>query len=280
MKNTFTISEISKIVDIPVDTLKHYDRIDLFKPAIVKPGSLYRYYTLEQIYTLVLIKDLRTMGMSIQDIRDYLKNRNVTKSLNLLEKKLNEIRNELEILNQKKLYLEGKLNTLRINHNMRYELDEIVEKALQERTAISFGVYIKNNEDKYFASRQLEKSITSSLPGMPGMICCTHGVFIPKEDLDSDILPESAIAFVFVHTSGSASYYTSLSRSIPAGHFICGFFEGRMLDRKPCLEKLLAYIRTHNMKIVGDTIQINHIDDNLTDSSAEFLYEIQVPVSC
>ena len=279
MKKTFTISEISKIVDIPVNTLKHYDRIDLFKPAIVKPGSLYRYYTLEQIYTLVLIKDLRTMDMSIQDIRDYLKERNVSKSLNILDKKLYEIKRDLEILNRKKCYLEGKLNTLKVSHNMRYELNEIVEKTLQERSAMTFGVYIKNDEDKYFASRQLEKSITASLPGMPGMICCTHGVFIPRDELVSDSLPHSAIAFVFVHTSETVPFYTAHSRTIPSCHFICGYFEGKMWDRKPCLERLLDYIQKQQMKIVADAIQINHIDDNLTDSSTEFLYEIQIPVS-
>lgn len=275
MKQVFSISEMSKIVDIPINTLKHYDRIDLFKPAIVKPDSLYRYYTLDQIYTLVLIKDLRTLNMSIRDIRDYLDNRNVNKSLSILEKKLNDIELELDELSKKKKYLQSKVNSLKINHNMRYELNEIVEKKLPQRAVITYGVCIKDNDDKYFASRQLEKSITGSLPGM---ICCTHGAFIPKGELSAGMLLGSAIAFAFISTLEFENY-SDISRIISAGNFVCGYYEGKMWDRAECLQKLLNHIEVSGLKVTGDAMQINHIDDNLTDLDNEFLYEIQIPVT-
>ena len=103
MKKTFSISEMSRITDIPINTLKHYDRIGLFKPAIVNPDSLYRYYTPEQIYTLVLIKDLRSINMSIQEIRDYLDNKNFKKSLDILQKELIETESELDALKKRLL---------------------------------------------------------------------------------------------------------------------------------------------------------------------------------
>ena len=265
---------MSKIVDIPINTLKHYDRIDLFKPAIVKPDSLYRYYTLDQIYTLVLIKDLRALHMSIQEIRDYLDNRNVNKSISILEKKLSDIETELDELSKKKKYLQSKVNTLKVNHNMRFELNEIVEKKLPQRAVITYGVCIKDNDDKYFASRQLEKSITGSLPGM---ICCTHGAFIPMEELAAGELLGSAIAFAFINTHETEEY-SDISRIIPAGTFLCGYYEGKMWNRADCLRKLLDHIKVSGLKIAGNAMQINHIDDNLTDLDNEFLYEIQIPV--
>ncbi len=273
MKKTFSISEMSRITDIPINTLKHYDRIGLFKPAIVNPDSLYRYYTPEQIYTLVLIKDLRSINMSIQEIRDYLDNKNFKKSLDILQKELIETESELDALKKRKYYLQSKLNTLKITNNMRYEINEIVEKSIPERWVISYGVYMKNNDDKYFASRQLEKSITDSLPGI---ICCTHGAFIPQRELEQGLLMESAIAFAFVHTN-DCDDYSDIKRNIPSGHYVCSYYAGRMWDREDCLRKLLNYIEEHNMKVAGNGLQINYIDDNITDCDSEFLYEIQIP---
>lgn len=275
MKQVFSISEMSKIVDIPINTLKHYDRINLFKPAIVKPDSLYRYYTLEQIYTLVLIKDLRSLGMSIAEIRDYLNNRNVNKSLSILQKKLDDIKKEFDLLSKKKEYLQSKVSALELNHNLRYELNEIVEKTFPERKAITYGVCIQDNDSKYFASRQLEKAITGTLPGI---IYCTHGAFIPKNELDAGELLGSAIAFVFLN-SQEMDDYAAITRIIPPGRFVCGYYEGKMWDRADCLKRILNYINKKGISPTGNALQINHIDDNLTDYTNEFLYEIQVPIS-
>ena len=156
---------------------------------------------------------------------------------------------------------------------MRYEINEIVEKSIPERWVISYGVYMKNNDDKYFASRQLEKSITDSLPGI---ICCTHGAFIPQRELEQGLLMESAIAFAFVHTN-DCDDYSDIKRNIPSGHYVCSYYAGRMWDREDCLRKLLNYIEEHNMKVAGNGLQINYIDDNITDCDSEFLYEIQIP---
>ena len=275
MKKTFSISEMSHITDIPVNTLKHYDRIGLFKPAIVKPDSLYRYYTLDQIYTLILIKDLRGINMSIQDIRDYLDKRNVSKSLDILERKLTETEAELEALKKRRYYLQNKLNTLKTSNSLRYEINEVVKKVLPDRWVISYGVCIKDNDDKYFASRQLEKSITDATPGI---ICCTHGAFIPREELERGELKGSAIAFALIHTKDNDDY-SEIQRTIPGGHYLCSYYAGRMFDREDCLRRLLSYMRENNITLAGDALQINYIDDNITDCDNEFLYEIQIPVA-
>lgn len=275
MQKTFSTREMSKIVDIPIDTLKHYDRIDLFKPAIVKPDSLYRFYTLDQIYTLVLIKDLRALDFSISEIRDYLNDRNVTKSLNLLEKKLAELNKTILTLSNRQKNLQNKIDSIKMHNNMRYELNEIIEKVCQKRTVISFGVCINNTDARYFASRQLEKAIADN---SPGIVACTHGAFIPQKELEAGELLGSSIAFAFIN-SDTPEQYASSSLEIKPGIFVCGYFEGRMWDRDICLGKILEYVKKHELHITGDGILINYIDDNVTDYDKEFLYEIQVPVT-
>lgn len=274
MKKLFSVSEMSKIVDIPTNTLKYYDRIDLFKPAVVNEKSLYRYYTQEQIYTLVLIKDLRALNMSIQEIRDYLDNRNVNKSLDILQAKLTDIDERIAALTRVRVNLKGKIDLLKINNSIRYETDELTIKRLPERVALSYGVCIKNDDDKYFASRQLEKTITEKLPGI---ICCTHGAFIPEAEMKQRRLLETAVAFVFI-TNQDYNNYAGTSVQIPASRYLCGYYAGKMWDRAECLNRMLDYIDEQGWHITGDALQINYIDDNLTDHTSEFLYEIQIPI--
>lgn len=274
MKNLFSVSEMSKIVDIPANTLKYYDRIDLFKPAVVNEKSLYRYYTKEQIYTLVLIKDLRALNMSIQEIRDYLDNRNFNKSLDILQMKLDDIDKRSTDLTRIRTNLKAKIDLLKHNNSIRYEIDELTIKRLPERVALSYGVCIKNDGEKYFASRQLEKAITDTLPGI---ICCTHGAFISKEELKQRRLLETAVAFVFI-TDQDYDTYADAFVQIPAGRYLCSYYEGKMWDRMACLERMLDYIDEQGWQITGDALQINYIDDNLTDHTNEFFYEIQIPI--
>ena len=43
--------------------------------------------------------------------------------------------------------------------------------------------------------------------------------------------------------------------------------------------RLLSYMRENDITLAGDALQINYIDDNITDCDNEFLYEIQIPVA-
>ena len=68
-KNYLTVSEISKMTNLPIRTLHYYDQIDLFKPAYVDPQTNYRYYSDSQIYQLDLIKSLKYIGTPLESIK-------------------------------------------------------------------------------------------------------------------------------------------------------------------------------------------------------------------
>lgn len=69
MKNNFlTIKEFSLLTHTPIDTLKHYDRINLLKPAYVGENS-YRYYRPEQTFLLTRILFGVKAKMRLADIR-------------------------------------------------------------------------------------------------------------------------------------------------------------------------------------------------------------------
>ena len=66
-----TAAKFAALHRINKSTLLYYDEIGLFSPAIKKPNG-YRYYTYRQSSRLEMILTFRELGMSIEEIRDYM----------------------------------------------------------------------------------------------------------------------------------------------------------------------------------------------------------------
>ncbi len=63
------IGEFSKICQVSVKTLRHYDKIGLLAPAEVDRFTGYRYYRVEQIDTMNYIQRLKRYGFSLEEIQ-------------------------------------------------------------------------------------------------------------------------------------------------------------------------------------------------------------------
>lgn len=70
---TYKIGEFAGLTGLSVRTLRHYDRIGLFKPAIIKE-SHYRIYTPEDFFRLEQILALKLLGFSLTEIRQIIEN--------------------------------------------------------------------------------------------------------------------------------------------------------------------------------------------------------------
>jgi len=64
----FKIGEFSKLVQVPVPTLRYYDQMGLLKPVEVDPITGYRYYSASQLPHLNRILALRGLGFSLDQI--------------------------------------------------------------------------------------------------------------------------------------------------------------------------------------------------------------------
>lgn len=64
----FKIGEFSKLVQVPVATLRFYDQVGLLKPVEVDRFTGYRYYSADQMPRLHRIVALRGLGFSLEQI--------------------------------------------------------------------------------------------------------------------------------------------------------------------------------------------------------------------
>ncbi|MBJ6362575.1 MerR family transcriptional regulator [Paenibacillus sp. GCM10012307] len=67
-----TIGEVSKLCNIPIRTLRYYDDIGLLKPGKISPETNYRYYSIEGIRRIPLIKYYKQLGFKLEDIKEML----------------------------------------------------------------------------------------------------------------------------------------------------------------------------------------------------------------
>lgn len=70
-KKMYKIGEVADLYGVSSDILRHYDKIDLLKPKHIAENG-YRYYALEQVFELELILNLRSLDLSLNDIKQVL----------------------------------------------------------------------------------------------------------------------------------------------------------------------------------------------------------------
>lgn len=85
--------EFASLCRVKKDTLLHYDHIGILKPEYVAENG-YRYYSVRQLYTFDLISALKRLGMSLQDIKLYIDERNPSAFLSLLNQQLSVLEEE------------------------------------------------------------------------------------------------------------------------------------------------------------------------------------------
>lgn len=75
-ESTYTIKEVAKVTGLPASTLRYYETIGIIRPITRDASSKQRVYNEHDMNMLVAISCLSATGMSIDDMRTYLGNRN------------------------------------------------------------------------------------------------------------------------------------------------------------------------------------------------------------
>lgn len=103
-----SIGDFSNICKVSTKTLRYYAEIGLILPEEINPENGYRYYSINQLQTMLLIKRLKTYNFSLEEIKtilhsEDLKEENLYMSLvskkKEIEKQVKEFKNTLNQLN-------------------------------------------------------------------------------------------------------------------------------------------------------------------------------------
>lgn len=90
-KDLYQIGEVARLFHLSISLLRHYDKTGLVTPEYTDPDTGYRYYSIRQFECLNTIRYLRALDMPLEEIGDFLHNRDTGRIQELLSKQLVQV---------------------------------------------------------------------------------------------------------------------------------------------------------------------------------------------
>jgi len=113
------IGDFSRLGQVSVDTLRHYDMLGLLKPAEVDPLTGYRYYAHHQLGRLHRILALKDIGLSLEQIAPMLEEDvSIEQLKGMLKLKRVEIEEQIGTENERLMRVEARLKQIEMEVNL------------------------------------------------------------------------------------------------------------------------------------------------------------------
>ena len=267
MKDYYKIGEISKIYGIGRDSLMYYEDIGILKPFRDKNG--YRMYKLSDIWRLNLIKELRSLNFPMKKIKEYLDDRNIESTKEILNKDIILIDEKIEELLSYKQNIMKRLDT--INDELRnlklYEIDLVY---INKRKSRELNANITKDEEFDFLIQKLQKDYENRFTILGNN---NIGSSFCLDKIKQGIYNEFKSVFCFLEDE--EEIYNIIFNE---GYYLTLTYKGKYKNNKHYINKMFKYIEEKGYKIISDPIEIYKIDIHETEDINEFITEIQIPV--
>ena len=267
MKDYYKICEISKIYGIGRDSLMYYEDIGILKPFRDKNG--YRMYKLSDIWRLNLIKELRSLNFPMKKIKEYLDDRNIESTKEILNTEIILIDEKIEELLSYKKNIMKRLDT--ISYELRnlnlYEIDLVY---INKRKALELNANITKDEEFDFLIQKLQKDYENRFTILGNN---NIGSSFCLDKIKKGIYNEFKSVFCFLEDE--EEIYNII---FDEGYYLTLTYRGEYKNNKQHINKMFKYIEEKGYKVISDPIEIYKIDIHETEDINEFITEIQIPV--
>ena len=133
------IGDFSRLTQVTIKALRHYDSLGLLKPAYIDPESGYRYYVSSQLPRLNRIVALKEMGFSLEQIGQLLDAELSTEQMHgMLLAKQQEVRDQIAAEQQRLSRIESRL--LQIEGGVAARYDVVLKRTEPYRVASIRGL--------------------------------------------------------------------------------------------------------------------------------------------
>ena len=265
MKDSYTIHEIASLYGVGPDALRYYERLGLVKPRRGENG--YRIYDLNDIYRLTIIRDLRSLGFSMERIGEYLKDLSVANTLQLLDEERRLIREKMRALRAAEGAIRARVRHLQACAAVEDGGISLVE--LPPRPCLRLNADIARDEAMDFAIKRLHRRHEDTIRDLGGQ---KIGASIAPEDIRAGKIGLYRSVF-FLLDEGATGDFT-----LPGGRYACLYYRGSYRQLGARVAELFRWARKQCLSPTGDVLELYPIDDRFTAREEEFLTQLQVRV--
>ena len=274
MQNRFSIGEMSRLMSVPIKTLRYYDEIGLFKPIEVNRQTGYRYYSTEQFEQLDIIKYLRLLGVPLTEITTHFKHRRVEHFLQLLKRQQEAIDEKIRELELTRRKFGSRISELEAALNGA-EAGVAIIKRFPARRILRLQESVQRGPSLEMSVRKLEKLIGAAhSPIFIGKV----GLTVSEDNLLRGNFQEYNSVFILVEDAIDDSALSALSVVLPAGKYACLLFAGGHNDSPAPFRILLEYLARQGFQIGGEALERAIVDEFISQDASRFLTEIQIPI--
>ena len=262
MEKYFKIGEISQLYSIGVDSLRYYEKLGIIHPLRSEHG--YRLYSEKDIWRLNVILELRELGFSLAQIKQYLESHHVEATLHLLEEELTAIQIKMNALSNLKTNVEKRMQTILTAQNL--PLNQIQLKSFSKRKCHKIDQGYTNEHEM----DMLIKKLMNKDKNHYYVIGNNHiGSFISLHDLiEYDTLHYQSVFMMDDHGEDF----------LMEGDYLCVSYQGSYEQSKAWIHKLIEYAHTHHLILKEDVLEWLWIDIHTSSLIQEHITELQILV--
>ncbi|NCC55722.1 MAG: MerR family transcriptional regulator, partial [Erysipelotrichia bacterium] len=246
--------------------LMYYDDIQLFSPLLRKDNN-YRMYSIKQVTHLELILSLRELGMSLDAIQTYLKNKNAHCFAQLLTIKMQDIDEQIKTLKKIKSLLAKKeeqlkqiaqiqLDTIQIKtqkEELLYVSEPIQNVSEQEEVEIIFA-----HCEKYHAHRFFNQSF---------------GTMIHLDEL----VKHNYLNHTCYYSKADKKHKDKQMHIKPSGEYLTIYYKGAWENHPYVYEKLLNYAKDNHLTLSGYAYE-EGMNELTRNDMSEYITRFQIQI--
>lgn len=261
-----SISVFSKMVEVPRKTLIYYDQIGLFKPAWVADNG-YRYYHRSQLDTMGVIYILKELGMSLEEISEFLGNRSPVSTLELLRKQAKTIELQISKLKQAQQMIIRRAENIELA--MTVNITEI-NVIWQAKTPILLSCYAYTSKQQFL--EELWNDFQLRLQREHAPLGYPIGIIIPREDLLKRDGDKVSHMYSYMSTRSHKQEY------MPEGFYLVSYSKANYGDTDKIYPRIFDYIEKNNYAIIGDAYEEYLQDEVSLQNPEEYLVKVMVHI--
>lgn len=211
INNLFTIGDISKLKNITIDALRHYDKIDLLKPEYIDKNTNYRYYSSSQFFKMDLIKFCKTLDIPLTQIKDLIKTSDQETFVEFLKNQRNEANLKIKEYTHIISHIDNIINRVD-EYNISKKEKDFYYKYLPERNIVFLDYSgSPSGEESSVAHSKLYNSIINS-----NFHISYNGGFIYSFD-EKNIYTKCIFECVYESTNA----LNIANKILPSGTYLC-----------------------------------------------------------
>ena len=264
-----TVSELADFFNISTQTVRYYDKIGLLKPSSVDPNTGYRYYGEERLDDMYLIKSLKSMGLSLEEIKGYLQMKDIENLETMLKHEIRTIAKKRDELKAMQEHAEFVLSKLRLSKKT-YQENTYERKFIGPRVVYLLQLNFQMQELYRYIDILYQSYGNSTLRKNPrdvGRIVLT----ISEQNLQKQkFRVYNGIGFLM-----NAPFHDSAAAVLPSGEYLVTYHIGSYATIHNTYRKLFQYAQKNGLQVCGPSAEISVIDNTYTNNENEYVTQIQ-----